>query len=304
MKTLFLATYYNNHFFAKLQLASLQKFITSPWDFAIVDDASPDVRSLLGGGLSTDDIQQQAKTLDLRYIRVPQSVHASHSNGGLVPDGLPVDHPTERHRACLHYLLQNMKSLAEGYDFVVLMESDLLVRKLIDIPSYMEGHAIAGTGRKSVHLRRTRQNERHWPYAYSHEDDVIVDFFTMYLLMVDLRKVTNLEEMDAGGFAGSDTGGKTSVFLRRHPEYSPCFINISGNTNFQVDIFSKGDPSDEDAEFVHYRAGTNWDYQSTDYYLEKLNRMLKYFVPPLYDGAPLSAQKLTSRDKEHSFLPE
>lgn len=302
MKTVFIATYYNAPHFMRLQLDSLNQFLDGEFDLVIIDDSEDDTRSLLSKRVARQEIAEEAHKLGLKYFSVPQSVHTNKCDGGLVPDGLPANHPTERHRACMHWILKNHKNLGfNNYDTMVIMESDMFIKKPLNIIEYMEGADLMGPGRKNVKLTKTNDPNQVWAEEINDLTEVTIDFFPMYLLAINMNKVNNLEDLDIGGFSGTDTGGKTAFFLRNNPEYKALFLDISGNKDYQIDFFHKSGENEDSAEFIHYRAGSLWDHQSIEYYCEKLNRLLKNFVPSLKINLPQQTKDLSSRDKEHTF---
>ncbi len=299
--TIISTTYYNAPHFMEVQLESFRKFITDEFDFVVIDDSDDDTKSLISGKLSREEIRSEASRLGLRYVQVPQNIHRNIKDGGLVPDSLPAGHPTERHRACLHWILKNHKDLGfDEYKTFMLAESDMFVKKTISISNYMENYDLIGTGRSS-HVKRTP--EVYWPSAIDHIEELDINFFTMYLTMFNMNTIKNLETINIGGFAGTDTGGQSSFFLSDNPDYKYLFLHIGNNREDQLDFFSKNTPNENDSEFIHYRAGSNWDHQSLDYYIEKFNRLMKKYIPELKNGLERDIVKnLTSRDGEHTFF--
>jgi hypothetical protein len=90
-------------------------------------------------------------------------------------------------------------------------------------------------------------------------------------------------------------------------------LGIGTDKMYQVDFFAKEpsiingnlprtESSDESAEFIHYRAGSNWDYQSIQYYNEKMRRMFNKYIPCINVNIPKPKNDLKSRDGEHVFL--
>lgn len=287
----------------ELQLNSLKQFVEDDFELVVMDDSEDNIKSLLSTNRARDEIKNEASRLGLRYIQVPQNVHANVSDGGLVPNGLPANHPTERHRAHLHWIFKNHRNLGfDKYDTFVLIESDMFVKKPLNVSSYMENYDLMGPGRKNVRITKKEGPDQLWPDELKDVAEVTFSFFPMYMLFVNMKTVHNLDILNIGGFAGTDTGGQTGLFIRNNPNYKCCFMDIGSNKNYQIDFFSKESASDEDAEFVHYRAGSNWDHQSIGYYSEKLNRLLKHFVPSLTFALPEPTQDLSSRDKEHTFV--
>lgn len=296
-----ITTYYNAPHFMELQFKTFEKFAGCGANLVIINDAEDDTKSLLSGYPARQEIHSMACVLNLEHHFVPQSVHRNISDGGLVPNGFPANHPTERHRACLHWILNNYQNLGfHDSDITIIAESDLFPRKMIDFKTYGGDYDLLGTGRLNLHLKKTCQPNQYWPIQIKDLDSITIDFFTMYLLFINNENVNNIEQLDIGGFAGTDTGGKTSFFLKDNPQYKHKFLQIGGNKDYQVDFFSNEKP-DEDSEFIHYRAGSNWDLQSKDYYKEKLNRMLVKYIPEFAENITLSQKDLSSRDKEHIF---
>jgi hypothetical protein len=303
--TVFISTYYNNPHFIELQKKIYNHFIDDDFDFVVINDAGKDTKSLISGELSEKEIKNECSNQKIRHVRVPQDVHATISNGGLVPDGFPVDHPTERHRACFHWILKNIKNLGfNEYKNMVIIESDIFPTKKINISNYMENYDIIGPGKINFSLTRKFSQDQYWPKEIDHLNEINIKFFCMYMFFVNLKTVRNIDEIDIGGFAGTDTGGKTFFFMENNPNYRYLILNIGNNRDYQVDLFSKGIASDDNSEFVHYRAGSNWDLQSIEYYQEKINRMIKRYIPLFNFGNKKLNKDLLSRDKEHVFYKE
>lgn len=306
MKTLFISTHYNAPHFIKFQVESFNIFIKNDFEIVIMDDSRNNMKSLFSERIASEEIYEESQKYDLRYIRVPQSIHTTISNGGLVPDGLPCDHPTERHRAHLHWIIKNHKILGfDKYNIIVFIESDMFAKKSIDIESYMGDYDLMGPGRKNIHLVREKQNpNQEWALQSQHLDEITISFFPMYMLFVNMQRVNNLETLDVGGFAGTDTGGKTYFFLQDNPQYKYFFMEIINNREYQIDFISKFAFTGKEADFIHYRAGSNWDYQNEEYYQEKLKRLFRDFVPEIKYDYHLLKHNLISRDKEHTFFKE
>lgn len=305
MTILFIPTYYNAPHFMEYQLKSFNMFVEDKFDVAVMDDASSDTKSLLSGKNAQQEIYEESQKLGLKYFKVPQTVHTSEREGGLVPNGLPTGHPTERHRACMHWIIKNHKNLGfNKYERIVFMESDMFIRKKINIKHYMENYDFIGPGRKNLYLKNAGNATQYWPEELKHLNDITIDFFPMYMLMVNMEKVNNLETLNIGGFAGTDTGGKTCVFIRNNQQYKYYYMDIGSNIEYQLDFFAKVGTKEEDAEFVHYKSGSNWDYQSIEYYREKFNRLLNKFIPEFNHHSKSIDRDLMSRDKEHTFRKE
>lgn len=297
-KTLIIATYYNAPHFVELQKKSFESFLQDDYDFVVFNDAAPDTKDIITGGPAHTLIHFACDSLHIKHISVPQHVHATFSNGGLVPDGLPANHPTERHRACLHWILKNGLDMLNyaSYDAVIIMESDMLMRKSCSIANAIVNQPMIGSGKTNRTMINNKNPEQFWPERIADLDEITINHLNMMMTIFN-PKVIDIRNMDIGGFAGTDTGGKTHFFLTDN-NYDCKFMQTFNDLENQVDLFAIDDV--KNPEFVHYRAGSNWDYQSVAYYKEKLNRMLNNYVPDM-GGQPISSVDLMSRDKEHTF---
>ncbi len=302
MKVLYVSTYYNASHFIELQTSLLKRYCASDVEFVVADDADDHVKSILTPGLARDNIQGECSRLGVRHVRVPQHIHEVKSAGGLVPDGLPPSHATERHRACLHWIFKNYKKInVNDCDLFVITDSDVLVRRQVDFGQYMEGFDIVGTGRGS-HVVRTYSSSQYWPDDVPEIRDATeadLKYLNMYMAMFDLRKVHNLDTIDIGGFAGTDTGGKSHFFIKN---YTYDFLNHHRDFENQLHLISKNGASREDWGFVHITAGgSNWDLQSVEYYKEKLRRAFLLYIPeypPIFEAC---SHDVSSRAGTHTF---
>ena len=307
MKTLYIASYYNAPHFIAVQKELLSKYSVDI-DFVVANDADDTVPSLLSPTLAKEDIEKECNRLGVRHVRVPQSVHLCKSEGGLVPNGFPCSHPTERHRACLHWILRNHKIINENNcELFVLSDTDLFPTKFLDFKEYMEDLDILGTGRRH-HVVRTYEEGQYWPDddipEMSDVKEMDVDHLTMYIFMADLRKVLNLESMDIGGFAGTDTGGKSHFFLKEN-NYRYKFLECGRDFENQAMPIAKSGASETNLDFIHILAGgSNWDYQSLEYYKEKIRRILLKYIPELTPVFEPCNQDLESKDGQHKFLAD
>jgi hypothetical protein len=303
-KTLFVSTYYNNPAFMELQLKCFRKFVRGEWDFFVINDAASDTKCLFSENKASDKIQKEAQRLNLSCINVPQSVHKNKSEGGLVPDTLPSSHPTERHRACLHWILKNHKQFGfDKYDYFVLMESDMFFARDINADEYFSKFDIIAPMRKNCTLSKTNDQNQYWPDRIKDINQVTIDFFPMYFFAANMNTVKNLETINIGGFAGTDTGGQTCFFIEDNPGYSIFPMFIADTKDYQIQFISKTKP-DELAEIIHYRAGSNWDWQTKEYYNEKLNRLFNVFIPGIKKPDNPLTVELKSKDGQHSFFPD
>lgn len=314
--TLFLATYFNNPHFIELQSKSFQKFIQDDYDFAVIDDAAPHTVSILSGNQASAEIRSECEKYNVRHIPVPQTVHSFVENGGLVPHDAPdinLDHPTERHQAVLRWILDNYKNLGfDQYQYLVLLDADMFFKKSIKMSEYMEDYDIMGAAREQTINIGALDPDR--KSCVSEEvkalDGQKFTFFTMCLLFINMQTVKNLGTMDNRSYRIiTDTGGRTKQFISENPQYKYNFLKDWNSAEYRTDFFSKEGPraldgSENNPEIIHYRGGSNWDYQSRDYYLVKLNRLFKKFIPELYQSGTEIQHNVVSRSGEHTFYKE
>lgn len=300
--TLFVSTYYNTPHFVRWQKAALQLYLKGGFTLLCADDAPPGADAMLTPTRRSSELmREQCDEYWANYVRVPQSVHASVSAGGLVPDGLPIGHPTERHRATLHWLLRSRIPETRGYDYYVLFDSDMFLRRQIDMDRYMDGLDVLGTGHYRHELRNTGHPDQFWPASEAHRQSVVADHLTMCLTIFRASVIPHLADIDIGGFAGTDTGGRTHFWFERHPELRKQFLNTISNRESQVQLITADGSGERAAEWLHLRAGSNWDAQSMAYYREKLRRAIKDYLPLLGYSDEAAKERLVSRDGEHAF---
>jgi hypothetical protein len=315
--TLFIATYFNNAHFIEHQVNSFKTFVKDDYDFSVIDDSTDSVKSLLTENLSRNDIISECQKYGVGYIPVPQTVHALIENGGLIVKDAPhIDphHPTERHQACLRWIFNNYKQLGfDQYKYLVLLDADMFFRKPISISEYMEGYDMAGSHREQTVNLSSLDADRlsRIPDEIRRMDGQKLDFFTLCLLFINMQTVKNLETIDNRSFRIiTDTGGRTKKFIDDNPQYKFLFLKDWNSAEYRVDFFSKEGPRAPDGtenspELIHYRGGSNWDYQSRDYYSEKLYRLFKKYIPEIEISYKYKADHdVISKSKEHIFSKE
>ena len=300
--TLIISTYFNNSHFIELQQKTFQKFIQDDFDFAVIDDAADHTQSLLSNTSARLDTINECRRLNIRYIEVPQSVHNFVDLGGLVRRDDPhinLNHPTERHQAVLRFLLNNYKKLGfDQYKTLIMTDADMFFKKPINISEYMEDYDMLGSWREQA----TFVPEE------NHSDEIValggrhIKFFTLCLLFINMEKLKDcLGELDNRSYIRvTDTGGRTHRFIEKHPEFKFGFLKDFNSSDYRVDFFSKTTTIQDDAEIIHYRAGSNWSIENMIYYKAKLNNMLKRFLPDFVDNNSISVDA-TSANKEHTI---
>lgn len=302
--TLFISTYYNNPHFIELQAKSFRKFIEDDFDFTVIDDSEDTTRSILSNELSREEIRNECNRLQVGHIQVPQSIHAYFSQGGYVPNENPtVHHPTERHQAVIRWLFRNYKSLGfDQYQTLALLDADVLFKNPVNMKRYME-YDIIGTGRtQAIDLPLDQFPDKMFPAKVKSINHTVIDFLTLYIMFINMNKVTNLDAMDMGSWPGTDTGSKTNFFIKENPQYVCSYLNERHDSEHRIDVISKSNTFDVDsAELIHYRAGSNWSYENSEYYRVKLNKMLKRFIPEFATSNEPVNHTVKSRDGEHTI---
>ena len=118
-------------------------------------------------------------------------------------------------------------------------------------------------------------------------------------MCINMQKVTNLETMDIGSWPHTDTGSKTNFFIKDNPQYSYAHMVDRGDAELRTEVYSKnGNFTNESGEFLHYRGGSNWSYENSDYCRVKLYRTLNKYLPGF--APDISGNQIFhSRDGEH-----
>jgi hypothetical protein len=302
--TIFLSTYYNNPHFIEYQAKCLEKNILDSYDFAVLDDSEENTLSLLTNKNAHLEIVNECSKHNVRHIRVPQSIHSYASHGGYVPDHhASTNHPTERHQAVLRWLFKNYKLLnLNQYKYLVLTDADVFFKQPIKMSEYME-YDILGTGRtQHIQLPLDKFPDRMFLPKVKTLNNKTIYFFTFFIMFFKLENISNLETIDVGSFPGTDTGSQSHFFIQENKNYICSFLNEAHDSEVRVDVVSKNNNFNyESAEMVHYRAGSNWSYESADYYKAKLYFMLKKYLPELLNDNFKINYEVISRDGHHKI---
>jgi len=306
--TLFIATYHNNPHFIEYQYKSFKAFIKDEWDFAVIDDSSDDTISILTGGSAKTEIRNECHKYGVDLVCVPQSIHAFVEDGGLVPHDAPdvtIHHPSERHQGCLKWIWNNYKALGfDRYKTLCLLDADAFFRKPINISEYMENYDILGTARDQMitidHVTFPQ------PQEVLDIAGTRIKFYNLLVLMINMQTVKNLETFESRSFIRvTDSGGKSSIFIKNNPQYNFGYLLDAHSPENRVDRVSKISPHTDDFEIVHYNGGSCWDYQSKDYYQEKMYRMFKRYAPELLSNDLKSVgHSVISKNGSHTFEKE
>lgn len=299
--TLFIATYYNNPQFIEWQYKSFKKYVEDDFDFTVLDDSEDSTRSIISNGSAREEIRNECIKYGARHLPVPQSIHAYEMHGGYVPNENPtVNHPTERHQALMRWLFRNYKQLGfDQYKTLVLLDADVFIRQPINIFNYMTHDIIGSSRSQHISLPLGSFPDKMFPEKVKQVNNTTIQFFTFCIMCINMQKVQNLETIDVGSWPQTDTGSRTNFFIKENPQYTYAYMSDRGDAEFRTELYSK-DPNftHDSAEFLHYRGGSNWSYENTEYCRLKLNKVLvKYF--PGFTQEVQGTHQVQSRDGEH-----
>jgi hypothetical protein len=284
-KVLIFTYSFNRPDFIEIQHKTLQKFCLDEYEFVVFNDAKDS--SLRTG------IHKTCERLKIRCIDMPQHLHKSQE-------------PSHRNAKIVNYSLNFM-----GFDYdgiVALLDSDLFLVKEFSIKDYMQNHPLAG-----VHQERSSGSTK-IDYLW-----IGIAFLDMRRLpdkkTIDFRpgKIKRIQ---------TDTGGFTHLYLSKHRDIPIRYINqnyakqahdilktcfcssckrgeypcsqaiykaksYGKYSDEQIQfIYSSGADNSEfylDSHFFHYRAGSNWDHQSSAYHANKTRSFNEYIRTILED---------------------
>ncbi len=284
-KVLIFTYSFNRPDFIEIQKKTFEKFLLDDYELVVFNDAKD-------ASLSSE-IHKTCARLNLRCIDMPQHLHKS-------------DQASKRNAQIVNYSLSVM-----GFDYdgiVVLLDSDLFLVKEFSIGEYMQNHALAG-------LYQNRSSEKR-TVDYLWIGIVFLDMRRLpdkKTLNFGLGKVKSIQ---------TDTGGYSHYYLSKHRNVPVRHINLNytkhaygilkecpcseckkgeypcaqaidnaksyGKYNDEQIrfIYSAGADTSEfylDSHFFHYRAGSNWDHQSSSYHANKTKSFNKYIKAILAD---------------------
>lgn len=166
---------YNRPDFIELQDKTLKKFLKDDYEFVVFNDAKTDELE--------NDINTICKKLNIRCIRVPQSIHAS-------------THPSRRHIDCIHYAFREIGAKHEG--IFAQFDSDLFLIEELSIKELM----------KNCDIAANLQNSKG------------IFWLNPVIALFDMRNLPNIETMrwDCDPVHGidTDTGGYTYYYLKKN----------------------------------------------------------------------------------------
>ncbi len=262
---------YNRPDFIEMQYKTFKKFLLDDYEFIVFNDATEKTMF--------NQINQVCEKYNIKCISIPQEIHTSQFYNASV-----------RNCAVVNY---SLKTVGFNHDDIIgLFDSDLFLIKEFSIREYLKGFNLAG------------------------QDQARADIHYLWIGLVFLNMATmpNKNTIDFGcGFVGNtntDSGGFTYHYLHNNPEASVrYFENQRYLTDFTcaecknkcqtcvhtfdlmkeyqfsdalIDLSQKSSKSNSEIYlgncFLHYRAGSNWNYESHEFHEQKTKQLREFFA--------------------------
>ncbi len=280
-KVLIFTYSYNRADFIEIQHKTFKKFLKDDYEFVVFNDASNRAKNR--------QIHRKCETLGIRCIDIPQEIH-NRPYLYRVP-GEDYNHPSVRNSNVVQYSLDHYGFQHDG--IVALFDSDLFLVKNFSIKEFMKDSALAGAAQS-----RSRNGKT-------------ADYLWIGLAFLDMSKMPDKRSIsfNCGKVNGInvDAGGHTYWYLHNHPKVHVRYFNMliwpfircpsceqadvypclhsdeelkkHGCDIHQINFIHSGPMYCEffqKAHFYHYRAGSNWDYKSSEFHKQKTKRLYDY----------------------------
>lgn len=270
-KVLIFTYSYNRPDFIEIQHKTFKKFLLDDYEFIVFNDAIDDTIRL--------NIEQVCAKYSIQCIRIPQEIHDSSYNASV------------RNCEVVNY---SLKTVGFSHnDIVALFDSDLFLIKEFSIKEYMKDYDIAGLWQARGH----------------------VNYLWIGLVFLNMATMPNKDTIDFGlGFIdnfNTDSGGKTHYYLKNNPTArvkwldnvvyisdmtcNSCKTNQTPICSHNLDLMKQLEFSQpltylaqlsrsSNSEiylkntFLHYRAGSNWNWESPDFHDKKTKQMLRFLA--------------------------
>ncbi len=267
---------YNRPDFIEIQHKTFQKFLLDDYEFVVFNDAKDKELE--------HQIDQTCANLNIRCIRIPQTIHTYAYLERLNRESL--NSPTVRNVNVVQYSLNTLGF--DHNDIVVLLDSDLFLVKPLSVREFLHGYDLGGSKKGNGN----------------------VSFLWHGLAFLDMRSMPNKQTLtfNCGQINGHpiDAGGYSYFYLRDNPDlktrwfgeihssslrcdsckksdYSLCTHNTSKlqqegfnekqiaflQSAINVEFFYKN-------TFLHYRGGSNWDNKKHHYHKMKTKALNTY----------------------------
>lgn len=267
---------FNRPDFIEIHYKTFKKFLLDDYEFIVFNDAID--RSI------SDEIEKICAKYNICCIQIPQEIHVGAYNASV------------RNCEVVNYSLETVGFLHD--DIVALFDSDLFLIKEFSIRDYMKGYDIAG-------LHQSREH---------------VNYLWIGLAFLDMKTLDNKQTLrfDCGIVDNiiTDSGGFTYYYLKNNPTMKikyfdgvlylkDFFCDECIRNNYYFCLHKKNvmrdyffsDPLVELAihsrdsimelylynTFIHYRAGSNWNYESNEYHAKKTLLLNSFFQKILHN---------------------
>lgn len=289
-KILIITHSYNRPDFIETQDATFKKFLKEPYRYVVFNDSRDEK--------ICKEIERICKKLELECIRIPQDIH---DKPYLARNGEPHQTPSVRTAEAIQYSLDTLGF--DHDDIVMIIDSDMFLVRDFVISDYMDGIDLAAVPQRRSHVQyiwngivflnmKTMPNKRSFNFNCGWVDGVVTDTggHTYYYLRAQptlrfkpvkqyciydatlacetcqqaaaLNGDSSCVHQDARHYTELDLiknhfDKKSRDFLLKHPPY-PFEFFVEGGI------------------FFHYRAGGNWNNQSSDYHARKTQFITNY----------------------------
>ncbi len=208
-KILIVTLSYNRADFIEIQNKTFKKFLKDDYEFVVFNDA-PDLSE------NEKSITNICKKLNIRHIRIPQSLHEKTVSCRPLND---LKSPSNvRHANAINYFLQNL-----GFDhngIVVLIDSDIFLVRPFSIVKYMEDFDLATS------------------YLVANFNGINISYLSPHLIFFNMEKLPDKKNINfnCGNFNGFsvDVGGYTYYYLQNHPNLK---ISTIDNHMYSYNLF-------------------------------------------------------------------
>ncbi len=265
-KILIITHSFNRPDFIAIQDKTFKTFLADSYEFVIFNDGPYEEMA--------QAIDDTCKQLQLRSIRIPQSIHQGRN------------HPCERCADVVQYSLQVL-----GFDYpgiVAIIDSDMFLIKPLTITEFLKEYDLFGTSQ----YRPEGPNP-------------VVKYIWNGLVFMDMRTLPDKKSMnwDCGRVLGHpvDVGGQMHHYLKNNPQIrfkDYCGIQLDalprstqelknlGYNDLMIWLIQQGLYVMEFHAgdlFLHYHAGGNWNRQPASYHQHK-TKILHQFLDKLLTG--------------------
>ena len=249
----------NNPIFIEIQYHTFKKYMTTPYEFIVFNDAKslPDITN--GNDITIKEkIEETCKKLDIKCINIP-NIHHRRWN-------MSTRHADTFNNHILKYQINNP-------DKYLLIDSDMFLIDFFDSSKYDNFDCALVFQSREININNT------------------IKYFWPGLCYLDFNKIKNVELLNWDLSPGCDTGGMMQFWLRMqmHKDQKSIFsINHLSSCNWTIENipeniknntklikFLNKDPRNENGKyyaeiydniFFHYRAGGNWKMEGMDFH--------------------------------------